>query len=78
MALETQIAFFRKHQDELAKKHHGKFVLIHDESIDGVYDSELEAYTVAKQAYAPGTFLIRECLLPDEEMVQVFHSSVAP
>ena len=75
-ALETQLAYFKQHQAELAKNHHGEFVLIHDKSIDGLYASELEAYTEAKKKYKVGTFLIRQCLLPEEETSQVFHSRV--
>jgi hypothetical protein len=73
-ALGTQIAYFEINRMTLAKENHGKFVLIHDESIAGFYKSELDAYTVAKQNYEAGSFLIRKCLTPEEETPQVFHS----
>ena len=76
-ALDTQLAYFKKHQIELAKQHHGKFVLIHDESIVDFYQSELVAYTAAKRDYDAGTFLIRQCLMPEEETTRAFHSRVA-
>ena len=75
--LDTQIAYFKKRQMELAEAHHGDFVLIHDESIAGFYQSELDAYTVAKRVYDDGTFLIRQCLKPEEETTKTFHSRVA-
>ena len=77
MKLESQLNYFRKHQKELARKHHGKYALIHGEQVDGVFDSELEAYSTAKKKYTAGTFLIRKCLEPKDETTQVFHSRVA-
>ncbi len=75
--LDTQLAYFKKHQMELAEEHYGKFVLIHDESIVSFYELELDAYAAAKRNYDGGTFLIRRCLKPEEETAQVFHSRVA-
>ena len=77
MKLANQLNYFRKHQEKLARNHHGKYVLIHGEEVDGVFDSELEAYFTAKKKYTAGTFLIRKCLKPKEETIQVFHSRVA-
>ncbi len=75
--LDRQIMYFQQHQAELAEEHHGEFVLIHDESIEGFYESELDAYTTAKRHYDAGTFLIRQCLKPEEETTQTFHSRIA-
>ena len=76
--LSEQIAYFKKHQDELASKHHGKFVLIHNQSEVGFYDSGGQAYEDAlSRQLQSGTFLIRQCLRPDEEAIAIFHSRVA-
>jgi len=75
-SLDRELTFFRARQEELASKHHGKYALIHEEHIEGLYDSELAAYTAAKKKYSAGTFLIRRCLRPEEESTQVFHSRV--
>ena len=78
MKLAQQISYFEEHQKELVKKHHGKFVLIYDGSVHGFYDSALDAHTGAvKRGVEPGTFLIRQCLRPEEEVTPVFHSRVA-
>ena len=77
MSLDAQIAFFKNKQVDLAEKHHGKVVLIYAKKVVGVYESELEAYTDAKNKYGTGGFLIRKCLKPEEETPQVFHSRVA-
>ncbi len=75
--LERPLAYFKEHQSQFAKEHHGKFVLIHEEFVDGFFEVELEAYTVAKKKYAAGSFLIRPCLSSEEETTQMFHSRVA-
>jgi hypothetical protein len=76
--LSEQIAYFKEHQKELAEKHHREFVLIHNQSEVGFYESGGRAYEVAiERRLESGTFLIRQCLRPDEESVAIFHSRVA-
>ena len=41
--LERPLSVFRENQDEFASKHHGQFVVIHDDGIMGFFDDELEA-----------------------------------
>ena len=77
MTLDRQLSFFRKHQDEFARDHHGQYVLIHDETADGFFDFELDAFSDGKKKWGVGNFLIRHCVRPDEETAQVFHSRVA-
>ena len=76
-ALERPLQVFRAHQDEFAIEHHGQFVVIHGDDILGFFENELEAYQVAKSQYEMGTFLLRQCLRPDEEVNPIFHSRVA-
>ena len=78
MKLEKQIEIFRKNQKELAKKHHGERVLIHDERVIGFFKSDSEAYSTAiGNGFKEGDFLVRECLSPEEETPLTFHSRVA-
>ena len=75
--LEREIHFFKEHRQELATKHHGKFALVREDAIVGVFDSELAAYTEAKKKeYPAGSFLIQQCIFENEETPQVFHSRV--
>lgn len=74
--LDAQLAFFREQQTEFAAAHHRQFVLIHDNQVVGFYPSDLEAYQAAS-TFAAGTFLIRECLRPEEETTPTFYSRVA-
>ncbi|MXZ48864.1 MAG: hypothetical protein F4Z13_06440 [Candidatus Dadabacteria bacterium] len=77
MPLEKPLAYFRKHQEKFAREHHGKFVVIYEEDVEGFYKSELEAYTVAIKKHPDGLFLLRQCLRLEEENVAVFHSRIA-
>ena len=77
MSLDQALAYFRKHQGEFAKNHHGKLVLIHVETVEGFYENELEAYADAQEKFKPGEFLIRKCIRKEEEAPVIFHSRVA-
>ena len=75
--LQKQLNYFKSNQDELVKKYDGKFLVIKDQKIQGVYDTEIEAYTDAKNKFELGTFLIQQCLTGQESYTQTFHSRVA-
>lgn len=77
MSLEGPIAYFKEHQEEFAKDHHGQFVVIYENSVEGFYDNEMEAYLAAKAKFPPGSFLLRPCIRPEEETAAVFRSRVA-
>jgi hypothetical protein len=74
--LQKQLEYFKSHQDELVKKYEGKFIVIKDQEMQGVYDTEMEAYTDAKEKFELGTFLIQQCLPGQESYTQTFHSRV--
>lgn len=75
--LQKQLNYFKSNQDELLKKHKGKFLVIKDQKVQGVYDTEIEAYTDAKNKFELGAFLIQQCLPGQESYTQTFHSRVA-
>ena len=77
MSLDKPIKFFIKNREDFVKKHHGEFVIIYENKVCGFYKNELEAYTSAKNKYPSGSFLIRQCLRPEEEETPTFHSRVA-
>lgn len=72
--LQKELEYFKKNQAELVRKHGGKFLVIKDQKVEGVYDTEMEAYTKAKDKFELGTFLIQECLPGQESYTQTFHS----
>lgn len=75
--LEREFRFYKEHQDELVQKYKGKFLAIVGDKIDGVYDSELAAYTETKKRHRVGTFLIQRCLPGKESYTETYHSRVA-
>ena len=74
--LDRQLAYFRRHQEQLAEQHHGEVVLIRDEDVVGFFDSDTEAYAAAVKSGSLGSVLIRKCLRPDEERPQEIHSRI--
>ena len=74
--LDRQLAFFRRHQEQLADEHHGEVVLIRDEDVVGFFDSDVEAYAAAVKDGSLGSVLIRKCLRLDEERPQEFHPRI--
>ena len=58
---DTELAFFKAHQDELVSRHGGKTLVIRGETVEGVYASALEAYLEAQKRFQLGTFMIQPC-----------------
>ena len=75
-ALQRPLAIFEANQDKFANEHHGQFVVIHGDDIDGFYNDELQAYEAAKSKYGAGSFLLQRCVREEEEVAAVFHSRV--
>ena len=75
--LDRELALFKERQLQFAQDYYGKLVVIAGDTIEGYYDSELEAYTAARAKFGVRPFLIRRCVPPDQEMHHTFHSRVA-
>jgi len=72
--LDEEYQYYIDNQDELANQYSGKYLIVKDKSVKGVYDSEIEAYQEAKKQFEPGTFLIKPCLPKGADKPQVFHT----
>lgn len=72
--LEKELNYFKANQGELVKKYNSKFLVIKDQKVQGIYDSEIDAYTDAKKKFKLGTFLIQQCLPGEESYTQTLHS----
>ncbi len=75
-SLQKELEYFKAHQKELVVQHEGKFLVIKDQQVQGVYDTEMEAYTDAQNKFELGTFLIQQCVPGQEGYTQTFHSRV--
>ena len=75
--LHKELEYFKRHQEELVQKYEGKFLVIKNQKIEGVYDTEIEAYAEAKKKFELGTFIIQHCVAGKEIYTQSFHSRVS-
>jgi hypothetical protein len=74
--LEKEFKYYVEHQNELVKKYKGKFIVIKDEVVIGVYDNEVDAYTSSVKDNELGTFLLHECQPGEENYTQTFRNRV--
>jgi hypothetical protein len=74
--LEKEFQYYLDHQSELVQKYNGKFLVIKDEEVISVFDTDEEAYFQTTQKFEPGTFLIQYCETGDSSYTQTFHSRV--
>jgi hypothetical protein len=75
--LETEFQFYLDHQAEFVAQFRGKYLVIRNTEIIGVYDSDEEAYFQTLKQFEPGTFLIQFCEEGDASYTQTYHSRVA-
>lgn len=74
--LEKEFKYYLKHQSDLVKEYSGKFIVLKNEKIIGVYNSHSEAYNETVKKEELGTFLIQHCLPGSDSYSQTFHSQV--
>ena len=77
MALEKEFEYYLEHQDDLVKKHKGKYVVIKGNEVLGAYDAELEAIEKTREKHELGTFLVQLCEPGSDGYTSTFHSRVA-
>lgn len=73
--LDKNYQYFVDNLENLIKEYKGKFLVIHNQKIVGVYDNELEAYNDSSKKYGLGEFIIQKCV-KEEDQTAVFHSRV--
>jgi hypothetical protein len=56
-----ELDFFIAHQDELVKKHRGKFLALKGKEILGVFSTAMEAYIATQTTHKLGSFMIQPC-----------------
>ena len=72
---DTELNYFKAHQEELVAKHQGKTLVICGEKVEGAYDSPLQAYLEAQKRFKLGTFMIQSCV-PGPDAYSVTISSM--
>ncbi|OGU58184.1 MAG: hypothetical protein A2X64_06890 [Ignavibacteria bacterium GWF2_33_9] len=74
--LKKEFEYYLKEQENFVKQYLGKFLVIKDEEIVGIYNTELQAYSESIKKFELGTFLIQECQPGEENFTQTFRSRV--
>ena len=72
--LEKEFNYYLHNKKDILRKYRNKYVVIHDRSVDGAYDTRGDALFFSSKKYPVGTFLIHH--VTPEERVQKFHSRV--
>ncbi len=73
--LEKEYEFYQTNKDEFVKKYIGKFIVIKNDAVIGVYTSPIEALRESVKTNEMGTFLIQEIKGNDEPVIR-FYSRV--
>lgn len=74
--LQEMFQFYLDNQNELVKQYDGKYLVIKDNAVVGVYNTEAEAYFESEEKYGLGNFLIQLCTEGNDAYTQTFSSRV--
>jgi hypothetical protein len=74
LELDKEITVYEQMKSELLKNHMGKFVIIHDGKLAGVYDNFNNAADAALRQFGRGPYLIR---LVSDDITPTMPASVA-
>ena len=74
--LQKEFQYYLSHQNEMVEEYDGKYVVIKDSVVVGVYDDELTAVTETQKSHELGTFLVQKVSSGDAEYTQTFCSRV--
>lgn len=74
--LKALFQYYLDHQVEFVREYNGKYLVIKDNAIAGVYDSQEEAYYEAEHKYGLGNFIIQLCTEGDDAYTQHYTSRV--
>lgn len=74
--LKELFQWYLENQADLVKKYNGKYLVIKDNSVVGVYEDKLKALEESSSKYGLGNFLIQKCDPGEESYTQTYHSRV--
>jgi len=75
--LKAEFEFYKKNQSKLVDEYLGRFVVIKNEEIIGVYNSEIDAYQNSQKEHKLGSFLIQHVTEGKDDYSQTFYSRVS-
>ncbi len=57
-----QIRYYLDNQQEFLTRYAGKYLILKDNNVAGIYNTRDEAYNAALDKFTPGTFIIQHCV----------------
>lgn len=75
--LDKEFQYYLNHKAELAEKHSGRYVVIKEDAVLGVYNDIMEAIRETSKTEKLGSFLVQLCSSSDENVMCSFHSRVS-
>ena len=75
--LRDEFDFYLANQDEMVKQYNGKFVVIKDRKVIGVFDDQADAVLDTQKKHDLGTFLVQKVEPGNASYTQTFHSRVS-
>lgn len=75
-SLKKEFEFYLKNQDKFVEKYNGKYIVIKNQEVIGVFESEIEAVEQTSVNHELGTFLVQKCEPGKESYTQTYHSRV--
>jgi len=73
---QSLFKYYLDNQDSLVNLYNGKFIVIKDNTVVGVFQTEDEAFFDSIAKYVPGTYIIQKCSAGNKDYTQMFHSRV--
>ncbi len=74
--LQKEFNYYIKNRDEFVKNYEGRYLVIKDEQILGVYDARGEAIKETMKEYELGTFMVHLVKPGDDDIKITFRSRV--
>ena len=71
--LDVEFKFYQENKENFLSKHEGKFIVIKEKKVIGVYEDRMKAIEETKKTHELGTFLVQEVV---ENDTIFFHSRV--
>lgn len=75
--LKREFEYYLANQEALVRKHKGKFIVVKNREVIGVYDDQATAVSETEKTHELGTFLVQKVEPGNEAHTQTFHSRVA-
>ena len=75
--LKMEFDWYLAHQAEMVEKYNGKFIVIKNGAVIGIYDDQGQALIASQAKEKLGTFLIQKVEPGTSAYTQTFHSRVA-